>query len=280
MDAKGDREWTAVIALLRSSLRAAAERYGARVTQRLRDGAMVSGVEAVPVALCACEVRDLLARESPLPSRVRPAHGPVIMFEGDDYIGAAVKTAARLVSAASPNQLLATAAFGQVVEPRIRSVWVAERRVRGLAERVPTAELGQSRRLTPSFAPPSARGATGSQGHECSVVMKLSCGHCRRVRSSVRAIAAQDRCRCSSRDRRTPRQPQRWALSAVGLAAARRERVLIAHRDDLAARAQALPSQPKLWRARDPHSSERQHLSDGTWFSIPLARAVSERRGA
>jgi len=111
----GDREAVAIVALLRATLRASAERHGVRVTKWLGDGAMLSGVDPRQVAVCAVEVRDALAAQSSLPLRGGLAHGPVIMFEGDDYIGAAVNTAARLAAAAAANQLLAATSLADVV---------------------------------------------------------------------------------------------------------------------------------------------------------------------
>ncbi len=140
--AHGDREAVAIIATLRASLRAAAERHGVRVTKWLGDGAMVSGVDSAHVAASAVEVREVMAAECPLPVRGGLAQGPVILFEGDDYIGAAVNTAARLCAAASPNQLLATAAFGAAVEHRVSCVRRDDVAVRGMVDPVAICELG------------------------------------------------------------------------------------------------------------------------------------------
>jgi class 3 adenylate cyclase len=56
---------------------------------------------------CCLEARHRLAASCPLPLRGGICCGKVIMFEGDDYVGAAVNAAARLCEAADHGQLLA-----------------------------------------------------------------------------------------------------------------------------------------------------------------------------
>lgn len=76
-----------------------------------------------------------------LPIRAGLASGPVIMFEGDDYIGYPVNVAARLCDQARPHQLLAT-----VEVAGARPEWVAAEPatsvvVRGLSREVATRTL-------------------------------------------------------------------------------------------------------------------------------------------
>ena len=105
-DEHGDQEAVAVLGHLRAVLRAQAENDGVRVTKWLGDGAMLSGVDATAVIACAASVRDVLLTDGRLALRGGICEGKVIMFEGDDYIGAAVNVAARLCSEAAPGQLL------------------------------------------------------------------------------------------------------------------------------------------------------------------------------
>jgi class 3 adenylate cyclase len=116
-DARGDGEAVAVLAALRATLRAAAERHGVRVTKWLGDGAMLSGVDAAAVVECVVEVHEAIAEHSPLPLRGGICEGAVIMFEGDDYIGAAVNCAARLCDAAHADQFLVEGATAARVPP-------------------------------------------------------------------------------------------------------------------------------------------------------------------
>ena len=56
----------------------------------------------------ALELGCLAPDVVPLQVRAGLARGPVIMFEGDDYIGRATNVASRLCDAAAPGQVLAT----------------------------------------------------------------------------------------------------------------------------------------------------------------------------
>lgn len=108
-DQHGDAAAVAVLARLRSSLRAEAEERVVRVTKWLGDGAMLSGIDSAAVMACSAAVRDAIAAEGPLALRGGIAEGAVIMFEGEDYIGASVNLAARLCAAAKPGQILVAA---------------------------------------------------------------------------------------------------------------------------------------------------------------------------
>jgi class 3 adenylate cyclase len=102
----GDTAAVSVLAQLRATLRAEAERHGVRVTKWLGDGAMLSGVDSDAVLECCRRVRDSVAAEGALPLRAGICTGAVIMFEGDDYIGDAVNRASRLCDLAEPWQVL------------------------------------------------------------------------------------------------------------------------------------------------------------------------------
>ncbi len=71
------------------------------------------------------------------------------MFEGDDYIGTAVNTAARLCDAAVAGQILVAAATAELVPPRIGTRPLHEIRVPGLSAPLAVHEL----------TPPAAREA-------------------------------------------------------------------------------------------------------------------------
>jgi conjugative relaxase-like TrwC/TraI family protein len=91
----------------------------------------------------------------------------------------------------------------------------------------------------------------------------------RQIRDRVEALEAQIR---------ALKSPELARLEA----AERRELVLIAHQDDLTARAQAVPPAPKLRLASDPHSSERQSLEramGGVRAELDGLRTVRYRLG-
>ncbi len=102
----GDAAAVAVLATLRASIRSEAERHGVRVTKWLGDGVMLSGVEGAAVLECCRTVIDRVGEAGPLALRGGVVEGAVIMFEGDDYIGAAVNQAARLCARAAAGELL------------------------------------------------------------------------------------------------------------------------------------------------------------------------------
>ena len=108
-DRHGDERVVLVLAEMRTALREASARRGVRVVKWMGDGAMLSSTMPDAVAGLAVEL-DFRMREviPSLPIRAGLASGPVIMFEGDDYIGTAVNVAARLCAIAEPHELLAT----------------------------------------------------------------------------------------------------------------------------------------------------------------------------
>jgi class 3 adenylate cyclase len=140
-DARGDEAAVTVLSTLRALVRDRAAERGVRVTKWLGDGVMLSGTEADAVLRCCVEVRDRVAAISPLPLRGGIAAGPVIMFEGDDYVGAAVNVAARLCQEARPNQLLAAAAVADASEDVLVARTLPDVRVDGLHAPVAVREL-------------------------------------------------------------------------------------------------------------------------------------------
>ena len=105
-DAEGDEAAVALLHDLRAVVRREAEGHGVRVTKWLGDGVLLSGVDDDAVVECASAIRADLADRGPLRLRGGISAGDVIMFEGDDYVGAAVNVAARLCDAAAPGQIL------------------------------------------------------------------------------------------------------------------------------------------------------------------------------
>lgn len=106
-DEHGDDAAVAELLILRASVRAAAPLFGVRVDKWLGDGAMVVGVESAPVVAAVMAICHRHAESGELPMRAGIATGPVILLEGDDYVGHAVNTAARLCDRAEAGQVLA-----------------------------------------------------------------------------------------------------------------------------------------------------------------------------
>jgi len=108
-DNHGDDEGANVLHLLRASVREAATNHGVRVDKWLGDGAMLVAVEPPQLLAAVVEMKWALAGEVSLPLRGGVASGPVMVFEGDDYVGRAVNLAAKLCDLADPGECLATA---------------------------------------------------------------------------------------------------------------------------------------------------------------------------
>ena len=106
--------------------------YGVRVAKWLGDGAMFVSTAREPAVE---SILHLAGRADEvgvrLPLRAGLAHGPVILFEGDDYIGGPVNMAARLCDAAQPRELLATAELADAVPPWADAVPVGARDISG-----------------------------------------------------------------------------------------------------------------------------------------------------
>ena len=108
-DRHGDERVVVVLAELRTALREAAARRGVRVVKWLGDGAMLSST--MTDAVCALVVEMDYRMRTAIPSLAVRAGldcGPVIMFEGDDYIGRSVNVASRLCDQAGSHEILAT----------------------------------------------------------------------------------------------------------------------------------------------------------------------------
>lgn len=107
---QGDDDAVDVLGRFRVAVREASSSRGVRVAKWLGDGAMLVGVETEPVVEAVVDIeRRISASGSPLPLRAGISVGPVILFEGDDYIGHAVNIAARLCDEAAPHEVLAVA---------------------------------------------------------------------------------------------------------------------------------------------------------------------------
>ena len=104
----GDERTVAVLTSFRGRVREIAARRGVRVTKWLGDGAMLSSADTPSVVAMVVELTDRIPDSVPLGLRAGLASGPVIMFEGDDYIGRPANVAARLCDAAGDGETLAT----------------------------------------------------------------------------------------------------------------------------------------------------------------------------
>src|SRR5205823_160035 len=132
-DSHGDDAAVAELVNLRASVRAAAPLFGVRVDKWLGDGAMIVGVESEPVVAAVAAICQRGLETSELSMRAGIATGPVIILEGDDYVGRAVNTAARLCDRAQAGQILASSE-GLSVPDSVEALPCPPLSVRGLSD--------------------------------------------------------------------------------------------------------------------------------------------------
>ena len=143
-DDRGDRKAVAVLADFRAGVRAVAASHGVRIAKWLGDGAMLVGVESEPVVEAVVHLEQVVVDQGVLPLRAGMAAGPVILFEGDDYIGRAVNLAAHLCDLAKPGQLLAPADMVSSLMVNTRAVPMGPMDIPGLTDPVNVVLLQQA----------------------------------------------------------------------------------------------------------------------------------------
>jgi len=128
----GDERAVDVLTRFRAAVRAIGSSHGVRVAKWLGDGAMFVSTTREPLVEA---ILDLAERADEagvrLSLRAGLAGGPVILFEGDDYIGGPVNLSARLCDAARPRELLAAADLADAVPPWAAAVVVGPRDISG-----------------------------------------------------------------------------------------------------------------------------------------------------
>jgi len=109
VDSHGDREAVVELRALRSDVREVAPLCGVRVDKWLGDGVMLVSPEPDRIIDAVVGINARFRRGNRLELRAGIAAGPVILLEGDDYVGPAVNLASRLCDLAGPGQILAAA---------------------------------------------------------------------------------------------------------------------------------------------------------------------------
>ena len=141
-DANGDDEAVKVLGGFRRAVRDIASRRAVRIAKWLGDGAMLVAVEAEPGIEAVIDIeRRIEEIGSPLPLRAGLAGGPVLLFEGDDYIGAAVNLASRLCDMAQPREVLAPADLVSSLLVNTKALPVGTRHVSGFAQPIEVVRL-------------------------------------------------------------------------------------------------------------------------------------------
>lgn len=149
-DAHGDEQAVDVLTRFRAAVRETASDHAVRVDKWLGDGVMLVSTDddrlvhaALTLSTCA------ESREVPLPLRMGLAAGPVILLEGDDYVGSAVNLAARLCAVAAANEILATMRIAAAVPQGAGAIPVGALEVAGFVQPVEVARIERERLTIP-----------------------------------------------------------------------------------------------------------------------------------
>ena len=97
----------------RQVVRDVVARRGVRVSKWLGDGVMIVSLEPAILAAACAEI-ELRCSSRGLDTHAGIATGPVLLLEGDDYVGRTVNLAARLCEAAQLGQILAANALPEL----------------------------------------------------------------------------------------------------------------------------------------------------------------------
>ena len=134
---EGDAAAVGVLTAFRAIVREAATTWGIRIDKWLGDGVMLVGLDPEALASAVIEVgRRTEETGAHLDIRAGITSGPVMLFEGEDYVGAAVNLAAILCDAARAHEVLATREVAGAV-PSVAWSDVGRRPLRGVRREVP-----------------------------------------------------------------------------------------------------------------------------------------------
>jgi class 3 adenylate cyclase len=139
-DVEGDGAAVDVLTHFRSRVREIAARRGVRIAKWLGDGAMLVAVDAEPLTEAIVDMEHAFD-SAPLALRAGLSSGPVILFEGDDYIGAAVNLAARLCAKADPGEVIAPASMISSLMVNTEVTPIGAHEIQGFAEPVELVRL-------------------------------------------------------------------------------------------------------------------------------------------
>jgi adenylate cyclase len=148
-DTHGDEEAVAVLTDFRAVVRRIASEHAVRVDKWLGDGAMFVSTDDRRLLDALLELMGKAdSGDVALPLRAGAAKGPVILLEGDDYVGSAVNLAARLCGAADPSELLVTSPLVDAVPRWADVVHVGALAVPGFVQRVDVVRVEGAARVT------------------------------------------------------------------------------------------------------------------------------------
>tara|TARA_Y100000746_G_scaffold204061_1_gene190442 strand:- start:72 stop:596 length:525 start_codon:yes stop_codon:yes gene_type:complete len=141
-DRWGDKAAVEVLNDFRFLVRTIASRKGIRIAKWLGDGAMLVAVEPETATEAIMEMLDSLAQsDAPLELRAGLASGPVLLVDGEDYLGHAVNMASRLCDQAEPGQVLATSSMITSLMVNTPSTPIGKHQIKGFKEPIELVRL-------------------------------------------------------------------------------------------------------------------------------------------
>ena len=141
-DQWGDKAAVEVLNDFRFLLRTVASRKGIRIAKWLGDGAMLVAVEPETATEAIMEMLESMSEsESPLELRAGLASGPVLLVDGEDYLGHAVNMAARLCDRAEAGEVLATSSMITSLMVNTPSTLIGEHQIKGFKEPIELVRL-------------------------------------------------------------------------------------------------------------------------------------------
>jgi class 3 adenylate cyclase len=144
-DLEGDERAVQLISFFRHRLRELCSRRGVRIAKWLGDGAMLVCVDTRALVAATLEAQYRMAtrtgRVDPIDIRTGISSGPVILLEGDDYIGHAVNRSARLCDMAGPGEVLCTEGVLESLPKWGTCLDTSDRTLRGIDRPVPVTRL-------------------------------------------------------------------------------------------------------------------------------------------
>jgi adenylate cyclase len=152
---EGDERAVEVLTAFRALLRDICSRRGVRIAKWLGDGVMLVCVTTRPLLETILElhhvVDEVAGPVEAISIRSGINSGPVILMEGDDYVGHCVNVAARLCDLAGPGEALAAPDVVVGLPPWGRVVRQTFVELRGVENAVPASSI-EMRQGTPPFS--------------------------------------------------------------------------------------------------------------------------------
>jgi adenylate cyclase len=139
-DAAGPTAAHELLVAFRTLVRDVAGKRGVRVAKWIGDGVLLVSVVPQPVVAAAVDIASRVQDER-VAVRGGVSTGPVIILDGDDYVGRALNLASRLCDSSAPGCVLADADSCGELPEWVRSTPHRPLRLKGLGRRADLSEL-------------------------------------------------------------------------------------------------------------------------------------------